>query len=106
MFMDHARPDRLRDPPPPIPTPPSPSPSSTSSPPTAGDWDDGLFDGSKYTVDIPNFVPAEQFGSAVTASLKDVVFQGTYSGVIGLDDNVPPLPEHHGDVRSGHRERP
>jgi hypothetical protein len=52
-----------------------------------GDWDDGLFDGSKYTVDIPSFVPADQFGSAVTATLKDVVFQGTYSGVIGLDDN-------------------
>ncbi|MCI4331431.1 MAG: hypothetical protein L3K19_06255 [Thermoplasmata archaeon] len=52
-----------------------------------GDWDDGLFDGSKYHVDISNFVAASEFGADVVSTFQDGVFGGGWSGVIGLDDN-------------------
>ncbi len=51
-----------------------------------GDWND-CGDSSKYHVDVQEFVPASAFGSAVTSTLKDIVFSGGYSGIIGLDDN-------------------
>ena len=51
-----------------------------------GDWND-CGDSSKYHVDIPTFVPASEFGADVTSTLKDIVFNGGYSGIIGLDDN-------------------
>lgn len=51
-----------------------------------GDWDD-CGDSYKYHVDISTFVPAADFGAAVTETLKDGVFAGGFSGVVGLDDN-------------------
>ena len=51
-----------------------------------GDWND-CGDSQKYHVDIPQFIPANEFGGEVRATLKDQVFGGTYSGIVGLDDN-------------------
>lgn len=58
----------------------------------AGDWSDGVADGTKYHVDIPNFIPGNEFGSAVTQTLQDGVFGGQYAGFIGLDDNFLDSP--------------
>jgi hypothetical protein len=51
-----------------------------------GDWND-CGDSEKYHVDIPTFVPAGQFGSAVVQTLQDGLFGGGFIGIVGLDDN-------------------
>ena len=51
-----------------------------------GDWND-CGDSSKYSVDIPQFVPAASFGSAVAQSVASNTFGGGYITIVGLDDN-------------------
>lgn len=51
-----------------------------------GDWDD-CGDGYKYHVDIPQFIPADTFGSAVRSTFQDQVLSGGWDGIFGLDDN-------------------
>jgi hypothetical protein len=66
-----------------------------------GDWDDGLFDGSKYHVDISHFVPANEFGADVVSTFQDGVWGGTWSGVVGLDDNFlhsPAITSMYGTI--------
>ncbi|MCI4332060.1 MAG: hypothetical protein L3K19_09505 [Thermoplasmata archaeon] len=58
----------------------------------AGDWSDGVADGTKYHVDIPQFIPAPEFGGAVVQTLQDGVFGGQYAGFVGLDDNFLDSP--------------
>lgn len=43
---------------------------------TLNNWDDG--DGAEYHVDIPAFVPASNFGSAVTSTFKQEVLHGSW----------------------------
>ena len=55
----------------------------------AGDWSDGVADGTKYTVDIPTFVPAEEYGSAVQSTFGQT---GAAWGWVGMDDNLLTSP--------------
>ncbi len=51
-----------------------------------GDWND-CGDSSKYSVDIPQFVPAATFGGAVQQAYSDGTFGAGYIQIVGLDDN-------------------
>jgi hypothetical protein len=51
-----------------------------------GDWND-CGDSSMYNVDIPQFIPAADFGSAVGAAVADNTFGGGFIQIVGLDDN-------------------
>ncbi|MCI4320881.1 MAG: hypothetical protein L3K05_01050 [Thermoplasmata archaeon] len=51
-----------------------------------GDWND-CGDSSKYSVDIPQFVPAADFGTAVQEAVASNAFGGGYITIVGLDDN-------------------
>ncbi|MCI4328610.1 MAG: hypothetical protein L3J86_03400, partial [Thermoplasmata archaeon] len=51
-----------------------------------GDWDD-CGDGYKYHVDIPTFIPTEDFGDAVRSTFQAEVLGGGWDGIFGLDDN-------------------
>ena len=54
---------------------------------TITDFDDG--DGSEYHVDIPQFVPASEFGSAVQGTFQATVLSGGYIyGDSDLSDNI------------------
>lgn len=52
-----------------------------------GDWSDGLRDGTKYHVDIPQFTPASNFQTAVTQYFTNDEFGGHPYGTYGMDDN-------------------
>jgi hypothetical protein len=51
-----------------------------------GDWND-CGDSSKYSVDLPQFVPAIDFGSAVQQAYQGNTFGGGFISIVGLDDN-------------------
>ncbi|MCI4362276.1 MAG: hypothetical protein L3J77_03695 [Thermoplasmata archaeon] len=51
-----------------------------------GDWND-CGDSSKYSVDIPQFVPASDFGGAVDQAYSSGTFGGGFISIVGLDDN-------------------
>jgi hypothetical protein len=51
-----------------------------------GDWND-CGDSSKYSVDIPQFVPAANFGSAVQQAVASNAFGGGFITIVGMDDN-------------------
>ncbi|MFI5415394.1 MAG: hypothetical protein ACHQ16_07035, partial [Candidatus Lutacidiplasmatales archaeon] len=51
-----------------------------------GDWND-CGDSSKYSVDLPQFVPAVDFGSAVAQAYQGNTFGGGFIQIVGLDDN-------------------
>ena len=53
------------------------------------DWNDGPFDSWKYHVDIPTFVPADQFGQAIreTFVTEQLTEANGWGCICGLDDN-------------------
>ncbi|MFI5414156.1 MAG: hypothetical protein ACHQ16_00565, partial [Candidatus Lutacidiplasmatales archaeon] len=51
-----------------------------------GDWND-CGDSSKYSVDVPQFVPAADFGGAVNQAYSSGTFGGGFISIVGMDDN-------------------
>ncbi len=72
---------------------------------TKDKFDDG--DGSEYHVDIQQFVPSQDFGSAVTSTFQAEVLGGGYVYPDSdFSDNILHSSLDHGPLRDDHRERP